>query len=60
LIDDGAATAPSKRILQAIPQYDKAAVGTLLALEVGLEAIRGKCSHFNEWLTRLETLSRGN
>ena len=57
LIDDGETTAPSKRILGAIPRYDKVASGALLALEIGLPTIREKCAHFNEWLSRLERLA---
>ena len=60
LIDDGETTAPSKRILQVIPHYDKVALGTLLALEVGLATIRSRCSHFSEWLTKLENLASVN
>lgn len=57
LIDDGEKTAPSKRILQAIPRYDKVAMGASLALEVGLVKIRTHCRHFNEWLIKLENLA---
>lgn len=56
LIDDGESTAPSKRVLQAFPDYDKALWGVVLALEISLEAMRNKCAHFNAWLTGLEDL----
>jgi hypothetical protein len=59
LIDDGDETAPSKRIIQEIPEYEgrKSSVGPLTAGKIGLEALRGKCRHFNEWLGRIEKLA---
>ncbi len=58
LIDDGPETAPSKRIIQAIPEYEdrKQSVGPLVADKIGLENLRGKCRHFDDWLTSLEGL----
>lgn len=56
LINDGEATAPSKRILKEIPCYDKVVFGALLASEVGLPRIRACCRHFNEWVDSLEKL----
>ncbi len=59
LINDGATTAPSKRINQFIPGYEssKVSVAPLIAQKIGLQTIREKCSHFNEWLTQLEQLT---
>jgi hypothetical protein len=59
LINDGAETAPSKRIEKVIPGYKKVKkdAGTLIAQGIGLEKIREKCHHFNEWLSKLETLN---
>jgi Domain of unknown function (DUF4276) len=58
LIDDGPQTAPSKRILAIIPDYEdaKPAVGPDVAELIGLDVIRAKCPHFNAWLSRLESL----
>lgn len=55
LINDGAETAPSKRIGKVILRYEKvkASAGFLIAQEIGLERIRAKCPHFNEWLSKL-------
>lgn len=53
-IDDSPLTAPSKRILALIPDYDKPLFGVLAALEIGLDAIRAACPHFHSWLERLE------
>jgi hypothetical protein len=60
LINDGEQTAPSKRIIQAIPSYEgaKVSVAPLIAQKIGLETIRQKCPHFNQWIERLENLSK--
>lgn len=57
-VDDGPNTAPSKRVSAAIPSYEgqKVAIGPLVAEAIGLSAIRAKCRHFDQWLTRLESL----
>lgn len=55
-INDNPMTAPSKRILALYPRYEKPLYGTIIALEVGLDAIRAECPHFNEWLAWLESL----
>ncbi|MEL7639689.1 MAG: DUF4276 family protein [Solidesulfovibrio sp.] len=57
LINDGQATAPSKRILKEIPEYDKATAGVAVATKIGLQSLREKCRHFNEWITILEHLA---
>lgn len=58
LIDDGPQSAPSKRIIKHLPDYAdaKPVVGPQVAELIGLPLIRGRCPHFNEWLTRLESL----
>ena len=55
-INDSSATAPSNRIAQLVPGYDKRLHGPDLAMETGLDLIRKECVRFNEWLTRLESL----
>lgn len=55
-INDGPTTAPSKRILQAMPTYQKTFHGPLIACEIGLDAIRQACPHFRAWLHALEAL----
>ena len=59
LIDDGQYSAPSKRIIDQLPDYEgaKSAVGPQVGELIGLAAIRAKCPHFNEWLTDLERLA---
>jgi hypothetical protein len=55
-INDSVETAPSKRIQELFPEYEKPLYGVLAALEIGLEAMRNECRHFNRWLSRLETI----
>lgn len=57
-INDGKTTAPSKRIIDVIPEYDgrKKSAGPDIAAYIGIAAIRDKCPHFHLWLLRLETL----
>ena len=35
----------------------KAIVGPEISAKIGVAAIRAKCPHFNQWLTRLEGLA---
>lgn len=55
-INDSPQTAPSKRILELYPNYDKPLYGPLAVLEIGLDIIRAECPHFNSWLSWLENL----
>jgi len=58
LIDDGNLTAPSKRIIMAVPTYSalKAIAGPAIAGSIGLSKLRASCPHFHDWLTKLEGL----
>lgn len=58
LVDGGENTAPSKRIIARIPEYEgrKSSAGPIVAGKIGLAAIRSRCDHFNEWLSALERL----
>ena len=58
LIDQGEQTAPSKRIIKVFKDYEnnKPAIGSMVAHEIGVDAIRAACLHFNDWLTKLEKL----
>ena len=56
LINQGHETAPSKRILKEIPEYDKVTSGVSVAECIGLDTLRQKCAHFDQWLTKLERL----
>ena len=56
-INEGAKTAPSKRLLQIFPSFRKAVHGPAVAQRIGLEAIRAKCPHFDQWVKRLESFA---
>jgi hypothetical protein len=58
LIDDGEHSAPSKRIIAQIPDFQaaKATIGPDVAQLIGLDQIVRQCPHFRAWLSRLETL----
>lgn len=53
-INDSPITAPSKRINDLFPNYQKPLMGTLAVLEIGLDAIRQECPFFRAWIKRLE------
>lgn len=55
-INDDPETAPSKRVLKMFPDYRKRLFGPIIAKRIGLATIRQACPHFNEWLTKLESI----
>jgi len=55
-INDSPVTAPSKRILALMPEYDKPLHGSLASLEIGLDVIRSACPRFNSWVEWMESL----
>jgi hypothetical protein len=56
-INDSPITAPSKRVEALMPHYQKPLLGTLAALEIGLERIRAECPHFAFWISHLESIA---
>lgn len=56
-INNGSATAPSKRLERLIPGYSKIVYGACLASDTGLDTIRQKCLRFNAWIEQLETIA---
>ena len=58
LVDGGEKTAPSKRIIEEIPEYEgrKASAGPIVAGKIGLPTLRLRCEHFGGWLSKLENL----
>lgn len=60
LINNGLSTAPSKRIIKAIEgdkkthyNYNKPVTGKNVAKQIGIETLRAKCRHFNDWIEKL-------
>ena len=60
-INNSQQTAPSKRILSVITEYEKPLMGALAALEVGLDSMRNNCHLFDQWLSDIEAIAvKGN
>ncbi|MBN2314141.1 MAG: DUF4276 family protein [Sedimentisphaerales bacterium] len=55
-INDNYDTCPSRRIKQHIENYVKTVDGIVIAQKIGLQTMREKCPHFNEWITKLEDI----
>lgn len=55
-INDDPATKPSARILGRFPGYQKVLHGPNALSRIGLATVRRECAHFNEWVTKLETI----
>jgi len=55
-INDDPQTAPSKRIIQVLPGYQKTVHGPMLTKRTGLDILRSECHHFSDWLGWLEGL----
>lgn len=55
-INDSPQTAPSKRLLSVVPDYQKVLHGNIAIIDIGLDAIRGECPLFDRWITTLEQL----
>ena len=55
-INDSPVTAPSKRVEQLIPEYQKPLMGVQAARSIGLDAIRSQCPHFDAWVRQLEEI----
>jgi hypothetical protein len=58
-IDDGPTTAPSKRIIRALPAYAamKSIAGPEITAAIGMGELRAACPHFDQWVARLEELA---
>lgn len=56
-INDGTETAPTKRLRDMYPGYDKVLFGSLVAEAIGLDATRAACLHFDAWVQWLEGLA---
>lgn len=55
-ISDGQDTHPKARIKKHFKDYHENVHGPMLAADIGLETIRSRCPHFNDWLSVLENL----
>lgn len=55
-IDDGPNTSPSKRLISIDNSYRKSAMGKTISEAIGIQTIRQKCPHFNNWISKIEQL----
>lgn len=55
LINNSPETAPSKRILAELNNYEKPLHGPIAVANIGIDNIRALCPHFNDWLAHIET-----
>ena len=56
-INDSPETAPSKRVAEIIPEYQKVFIGALAAASIGVEAIVAECPGFGRWIDNLISLA---
>ena len=59
-INDNKDTAPSKRIANVVPGYNKRVDGPELATVIGLNRMSAECPRFQAWLTRMESLGEAS
>lgn len=55
-INSGPSTAPSKRLINIKPDYNKVIEGNLIALQVGINDMINKCPRFAKWIESLVDL----
>lgn len=54
-INENPNSAPSKRLKNIFPEYQKTFHSQLILSQSNIDDLRTKCSHFNEWLKKLES-----
>jgi len=55
-IDDRPDKAPSKRLISIDNSYRKVAMGKTISEAIGIQTIRQKCPHFDNWISKIEQL----
>lgn len=56
LVNSSRETAPSKRLIKAVERhynYDKKLMAVVATKDIGIDALRTQCSHFNQWIDKL-------
>lgn len=54
-INENPNSAPSKRLKRIFPEYQKTFHSQLILSQANIDDLRAKCTHFNSWLTELES-----
>jgi hypothetical protein len=57
-INEDPQKAPSKRLQTLASRYKKIIMGKAISEAIGIDMIRKKCAHFNEWLVKLEKIAK--
>lgn len=52
-INSNPESAPSKRLMKIVDNYDKVLFGNVMALEIGIDTILNKCPRFKAWTEEL-------
>lgn len=52
-------TCPSRQISNYVPAYKKRAQGPIVTKRIGIPGLRQRCTHFGNWLSRLEAMESG-
>ena len=47
----------AERLIKLCKSYRKVAMGKTISEAIGIQSIRKKCPHFNQWLTKFEQLT---
>lgn len=54
-INTSVETAPSKRILNVIPNYGKVRHGAILSQQIGIDRMMEECPHFRSWIEQMKS-----
>lgn len=57
-INNSPSTAPSKRLIELIPNYAKVRNGTLLSKDMGIDIIMEECPHFKKWILKIKEFAQ--
>ena len=59
-INNSVETAPSKRIISAIPDYAKIRDGLIVSTEIGMNKMLSECKHFAAWIEKIHKFNLSN
>lgn len=59
-INNSVETAPSKRIINTIPDYAKIKDGIIVSSEIGINKMLLECRHFAEWIEKIKNFNLPN
>lgn len=59
-INNSVETAPSKRIINTIPDYAKIKDGIIVSTEIGINKMLSECKHFAKWIEKIKNFDLPN